>query len=94
MNSISKTNRALAKSGSFGFTQALVLSVGAKPNVPLVRLPKNFFLCGRSVLIFFKLRNVGWLVNQIRLKVVSFVCRCPPVKMFGCVVQFMFYVVR
>ena len=30
----------LAKSGSFGFAEGLTLCVGAKPNVPLVRLAK------------------------------------------------------
>jgi len=34
---------ALAKSGSFGFAEGSVLCVGAKPNVPLVRLAKIVF---------------------------------------------------
>jgi hypothetical protein len=33
----------LAKSGSFGFAEGLALFVGAKPNVPLVRLAKIVF---------------------------------------------------
>ena len=37
----------MAKSGSFGFAEALALCVGAKPNVPLVRLVKIVFIkCG------------------------------------------------
>jgi len=31
------------KSGSFGFAEALSLCVGAKPNVPLVRMAKIVF---------------------------------------------------
>jgi len=31
------------KSGSFGFAEGLALCVGAKPNVPLVRLAKIVF---------------------------------------------------
>jgi hypothetical protein len=31
------------KSGSFGFAEGLALCVGAKPNVPLVRLAKIGF---------------------------------------------------
>jgi hypothetical protein len=34
---------AVAKSGSFGFAEGLALCVGAKPNVPLVRLAKIVF---------------------------------------------------
>ena len=34
---------ALAKSGSFGFAEGSALCVGAKPNVPLVRLAKIVF---------------------------------------------------
>jgi hypothetical protein len=34
---------AVGKSGSFGFAEALALCVGAKPNVPLVRLAKIVF---------------------------------------------------
>jgi hypothetical protein len=33
----------LAKSGSFGFAEGSALCVGAKPNVPLVRLAKIVF---------------------------------------------------
>jgi len=33
----------LAKSGFFGFAEGSVLCVGAKPNVPLVRLDKIVF---------------------------------------------------
>jgi hypothetical protein len=33
----------LAKSGSFGFAEGLNSCVGAKPNVPLVRLAKIVF---------------------------------------------------
>jgi len=33
----------LAKSGSFGFAEALASCVGAKANVPLVRLAKIVF---------------------------------------------------
>jgi len=37
------------KSGSFGFAKGLALCVGAKPNVPLVRLAKIVFKkCGRK----------------------------------------------
>jgi len=31
------------KSGSFGFAEGLALCIGAKPNVPLVRLAKIVF---------------------------------------------------
>jgi len=34
---------ALGKSGSFGFAEGSALFVGAKPNVPLVRLAKIVF---------------------------------------------------
>lgn len=33
----------LVESGSFGFAEGSVLCVGAKPNVPLVRLDKIVF---------------------------------------------------
>jgi len=33
----------LAKSGSFGFAEGSALCVGAKPNVPFVRLAKIIF---------------------------------------------------
>ena len=33
----------LAKNGSFGFAEGSALCVGAKPNVPLVRLAKIVF---------------------------------------------------
>jgi hypothetical protein len=37
------------KSGSFGFAEGLALCVGAKPNVPLVRLAKIVFKkCGSA----------------------------------------------
>jgi len=37
------------KSGSFGFDEGLALCVGAKPNVPLVRLAKIVFeKCGEE----------------------------------------------
>ncbi|NDC30894.1 MAG: hypothetical protein EBZ58_08175 [Bacteroidetes bacterium] len=37
------------KSGSFGFAEELALCVGAKPNVPLVRLAKIVFKkCGEK----------------------------------------------
>jgi hypothetical protein len=37
------------KSGSLGFAEGLALCVGAKPNVPLVRLAKIFFKkCGEE----------------------------------------------
>jgi hypothetical protein len=40
---------ALAKSGSFGFAEGTALCVGAKPNVPLVRLAKIVFKkCGSA----------------------------------------------
>ena len=55
---------------------------------------KNFiFSCGGGVLIFLKRRYVGRLVSPISSKVVSFVCCCPPVKVFGRVSQFNFLVV-
>ena len=75
--------------------EGLACVVGAKPNVPFVRLAEkfNFFSCGGGVLIFLKLRNEGRLVSPISSKVVSFVCCCPPVKMFGRVSQFNFLVV-
>ena len=39
----------LAKSGSFGFAEGWALCVGAKPNVPLVRLAKIVFKkCGSA----------------------------------------------
>jgi hypothetical protein len=42
-------NSAMDKSGSFGFAEGSVLSVGAKPNVPLVRLVKIVFKkCGSA----------------------------------------------
>jgi len=33
----------MAKSGSFGFAEGSALCVGAKPNVPLVRMAKIVF---------------------------------------------------
>jgi hypothetical protein len=69
----------LAKSGSFGFVQGLASCVGAKPNVPLVRLAK------------IVLKNVRWeknkkhrVGNECRLTrcpfFVSFLCLWSPVK--------------
>jgi hypothetical protein len=44
-----KSIGAMAKSGSFGFAEALALCVWAKPNVPLVRLVKIVFKkCGSA----------------------------------------------
>jgi hypothetical protein len=49
------------KSGSFGFAEGSALCVGAKPNVPLVRLAK----------IVFKKCAVGKKYNTKRWAVVS-----------------------
>jgi hypothetical protein len=46
------------KSGSFGFAETLALCVGAKPNVPLVRLAKIVFKKVR-VGKKYKTRSVG-----------------------------------
>jgi len=66
--------------------------MAAKPNVPLVRWQQQFnlFLGGGGVLFFLLRRNEGWLVSPISSKVVSFVCCCPPVKMFGSGFQYKF----
>jgi hypothetical protein len=55
----------LAKSGSFGFAEGSALCVGAKPNVPLVRLAK----------IVLKKCALGKNKNTEALAVLSAVCR-------------------
>jgi hypothetical protein len=63
---------ALAKSGSFGFAEASALCVGAKPNVPLVRLAKIVFKsCGSAKKI--KHEALGCRVGK--KSAVKFICR-------------------
>ena len=62
----------LAKSGSFGFAEASALCVGAKPNVPLVRLAKIVFKkCGSAKKI--KHEALGCRVGK--KSAVKFICR-------------------
>jgi hypothetical protein len=59
------------KSGSFGFAEASALCVGAKPNVPLVRLAKIVFKkCGSAKKI--KHEALGCRVGK--KSVVKFIC--------------------
>jgi len=75
----------LAKSGSFGFAQALASSVEAKPNVRLAKIELKKMCGGENE----KYRRVG---NECRLTrcpfVISFLCRWLPVKMvcFFCLI--------
>lgn len=71
---------AMAKSGSFGFTEGSALYVGVKPNVPLVRLVK-FVLkkCGSAK----KIKDEA-LGCRVKLKsAVKFIC-CPNVSIIIC----------
>jgi len=70
----------LAKSGSFGFAEASALCVGAKPNVPLVRLAKIVFKkCGSAKKI--KHEALGCRVGK--KSAVKFIC-CPVVSIIFC----------
>ena len=61
----------LAKSGSFGFAEGSALCVGAKPNVPLVRLAKIVFKkCGSAKKI--KHEALGCRVGK--KSAVKFIC--------------------
>ena len=60
------------KSGSFGFAEGSALCVGAKPNVPLVRLAKIVFKkCGSAKKI--KYEALGCRVGK--KSAVKFICR-------------------
>jgi len=68
------------KSGSFGFAEGSALCVGAKPNVPLVRLAKIVFKkCGSAKKI--KHEALGCRVGK--KSVVKFIC-CPVVSIIFC----------
>ena len=68
------------KSGSFGFAEGSALCVGAKPNVPLVRLAKIVFKkCGSAKKI--KHEALGCRVGK--KSVVKFICR-PVVSIIFC----------
>ena len=70
----------LAKSGSFGFAEGSALCVGAKPNVPLVRLAKIVFKkCGSAKKI--KHEALGCRVGK--KSAVKFICR-PNVSIIVC----------
>ncbi|MFN8368835.1 MAG: hypothetical protein U0Y96_16475 [Candidatus Kapaibacterium sp.] len=65
-------NSAMDKSGSFGFAEGFALCVGAKPNVPLVRLAKIVFKkCGSAKKI--KHEALGCRVGK--KSAVKFICR-------------------
>jgi len=67
------------KSGSFGFAEGTALCVGAKPNVPLVRLAKIVFKkCGSAKKI--KHEALGCRVGK--KSAVKFICR--PVSIIVC----------
>jgi hypothetical protein len=71
---------ALAKNGSLACAEGLACAVGAKANVPFVRLAKIELkkMCGGGNK---KYRRVGNECRLIRCPfVVSFLCLCPPVK--------------
>jgi hypothetical protein len=69
-----------AKSGSFGFAEGSALCVGAKPNVPLVRLAKIVFKkCGSAKKI--KHEALGCRVGK--KSAVKFIC-CPVVSIIFC----------
>jgi hypothetical protein len=69
-----------AKSGSFGIAEGLALCVGAKPNVPLVRLAKIVFKkCGSAKKI--KHEALGCRVGK--KSAVKFIC-CPNVSIIVC----------
>jgi hypothetical protein len=68
------------KSGSFGFAEGSALCVGAKPNVPLVRLAKIVFKkCGAAKKI--KHEALGCRVGK--KSAVKFICR-PVVSIIVC----------
>ena len=70
----------LAKCGSFGFAEGSALCVGAKPNVPLVRLAKIVFKkCGSAKKI--KHEALGCRVGK--KSAVKFICR-PDVSIIFC----------
>jgi hypothetical protein len=70
----------MAKSGSFGFAEGSALCVGAKPNVPLVRLAKIVFKkCGSAKKI--KHEALGCCVGK--KSAVKFICR-PNVSIIVC----------
>jgi len=70
----------LVKSGSFGFAEGSALCVGAKPNVPLVRLAKIVFKkCGSAKKI--KHEALGCRVGK--KSAVKFICR-PKVSIIVC----------
>jgi hypothetical protein len=85
----------MAKNGSFGFAEGSACGWGkTKCAIFGQAIEIHFFSCGGGVLIFLKRCNVGLLVCPISLKVVSFKCCCPPVKIVCRVSQFNFLVVR
>ena len=68
------------KSGSFGFAEGSALCVGAKPNVPLVRLAKIVFKkCGSAKKI--KDEALGCRVGKKSAD--KFIC-CPNVSIIFC----------
>jgi hypothetical protein len=73
-------NSAMDKSGSFGFGEGSALCVGAKPNVPLVRLAKIVLKkCGLAKKI--KHEALGCRVGK--KSAVKFIC-CPVVSIIFC----------
>jgi len=73
-------SRRWLKSGSFGFAEASALCVGAKPNVPLVRLAKIVFKkCGSAKKI--KHEALGCRVGK--KSAVKFICS-PDVSIIVC----------
>ena len=67
------------KSGSFGFAEGSALGVGAKPNVPFVRLAKiGFKKCGSAKKI--KHEALGCRVGK--KSAVKFIC-CPDVSIIS-----------
>jgi hypothetical protein len=73
-------NNAMDKSGSFGFAEGSALCVGAKPNVPLVRLANLVFKkCGAAKKI--KHEALGCRVGK--KSAVKFIC-CPVVSIIFC----------
>jgi len=67
----------LAKSGSFGFAEGSDLCVGAKPNVPLVRLAKMFLKNVRWKKIKIQKRwLLGWLSDGFFVQSLVYVLFC------------------
>jgi hypothetical protein len=68
------------KSGSFGFAEGSALCVGAKPNVPLVRLAKIVFKKCRSAK---KIKHEALGCRVGKKSAVKFICR-PDVSIILC----------